>query len=188
MILDIRKRLTDHEPESLPSEHLQRDRAAVLVPVVHDLDVPRLMLTERAGALDSHGGEVAFPGGKADDSDSSLIETALRETHEEVGLNPGDVEVIGELRPFISKFGLLVTPYVGLIPPNYNYTMNEAEIAAVFEVPIDYLLKDPRIRTDIISRHGETHHVPAYDFEGFEIWGLTAMILREFLHVGMAGR
>lgn len=184
MIEDIRRRLQDHKPQLASGVHRQRGKAAVLVPVVDDVDSPRVLLTERAGSLDSHGGEVAFPGGKADESDDTLVMTALRETHEEIGLLPSDVEIIGELRPFTSKFGLLVTPYIGLIPPDYGYQINPREIEVVFEVPIAYLEQDPRVRTDVISRHGETHYVPAFEYEGFEIWGLTAIILCEFLHVG----
>ena len=185
MIEDIRQRLKDHQPLKAGREHLDRQRAAVLVPVIPDPDSPRVLLTERASSLGSHGGEVAFPGGKKDTSDLSLTDTALRETHEEIGLSPGEVEVIGELKPFVSKFGLLVTPYVGIVRPGISYRLNPHEIAAIFEVPVSYLLQDPRIRTDVISRHGQTHHVPAYEYEGHEIWGLTAMILLEFLSIGV---
>ena len=118
LVIDgIRKKIRQHEPVELDSAHNVRDRAAVLVPVIADPSSPRILLTERAGGLSSHGGEVAFPGGKEDRTDHSLEFTALRENEEEMGISPGDVDVLGSLRPFISKHGLLVTPYVGIVTP-----------------------------------------------------------------------
>ncbi len=124
---------------------------------------------------------MAWPGGKQDPQDSSLLHTALRETEEEIGLSPDSVEVLGELRPFVSKFGLLVTPYVGLVSEPQLLRPNPGELDAIFEVPVDWLQSDPRSDTDVISRHGESHQVPVYHYDGYHIWGLTAMILRELL-------
>ncbi len=180
---ELSLRVKAHEPVAPPGEHLQRGRAAVLVPLIAAADEPRILLTERATSLGKHSGEVAFPGGKQDDTDHSLEFTALRETEEEIGLATPEVDVIGELRPFVSKYGLLVSPYVGIVRDGHDYVPNPDEIAAIFEVPLSYIMEDPRIRTDVISRHGETHHVPAFRYEGFEIWGLTAMILVEFMKI-----
>lgn len=182
MIHHIRNSLRQHEPLQLDKKHDERKRAAVLVPIV-DASDPRILLTERAGSLDAHGGEVAFPGGREDETDTSLIHTALRETEEEVGLHAGAIEVVGELRPFISKYGLHVTPFVGLVPDAFRYSPNVDEIASIFEVPLYYFGATEPVRVDEISRHGETHRVEVYDFEGYEIWGLTAMILAEFFDV-----
>ena len=133
--------------------------------------------------LDAHAGEVAFPGGREDETDPSLIHTALRESEEEIGLLPRDVEIVGELRPFISKFGLHVTPFVGIIGCDLTYRPNPGEIASLFEVPIQYFDQSDPLRVDHIARHGESHQVKVYDYQGYEIWGLTAMILAEFLKV-----
>jgi 8-oxo-dGTP pyrophosphatase MutT (NUDIX family) len=135
--------------------------------------------------MDSHAGEVAWPGGKHDPEDGSLETTALRESHEEIGLLPERVTIVTELRPFISKYGLLVTPYVGLVEANVQLKANPAELDSIFQVPLSWLRSDPRTQTDIVSRHGETHEVPVYHYEGFRIWGLTAMILWEFMVKGM---
>jgi 8-oxo-dGTP pyrophosphatase MutT (NUDIX family) len=113
------------------------------------------------------------------------MHTALRESEEEIGLATDQVEVICELRPFISKFGLLVTPFVGLVEKDVRFRCNEDEIANIFRVPLNYLLDDPRTDTHIIERHGERHSVPEYHYEGFRIWGLTAMILLEFMIHGL---
>jgi 8-oxo-dGTP pyrophosphatase MutT (NUDIX family) len=182
LIDHIREKLSRHSPASLHAEHDDRRRAAVLVPVIEDSET-RILLTERAGNLVAHGGEVAFPGGMEDETDSSLVFTALRENEEEIGIQPGEVEIVGELRPFISKYGLHVTPYVGILSADLDYSPNPDEIASVFEVPLDYFGQAEPVRVDHISRHGESHRVAVYDFEGYEIWGLTAMILAEFLNV-----
>jgi 8-oxo-dGTP pyrophosphatase MutT (NUDIX family) len=183
LVDQIRQKLKTHQSIVLGEEHDSRKRAAVLVPIIHDKNEQRLLLTERAGSLSSHGGEVAFPGGKEDATDSSLEFTALRENQEELNIHPSTVEVIGELRPFISKYGLLVTPFVGVLSPGTTYLPNEGEIASVFEVPLSFFDQAEPIRVDDLTRHGERHLVPVYEFEGYEIWGLTAMIINEFLGV-----
>ena len=185
VIDDIRKNLRLHQPMRLDAVHAQRDRAAVLVPVLADREDLRILLTERAGSLSSHGGEVAFPGGKEDRTDHSLEFTALRENEEELGISPDDVDVIGSLRPFVSKYGLLVTPFVGIVSPKVELRPNRDEIASVFEVPLSYFYTAKPIRVDDISRHGESHQIPAYEFDGYEIWGLTSMIVVEFMKVGL---
>ncbi len=190
MINEIKKRLSsyhlaDSSYQPVDSGNkVERELAAVLLPIVMR-ERPALILTQRSSKLDAHGGEVAWPGGKKDESDESLVFTALRESEEEIGLRPGLVEIVCQLRPFISKFGLEVTPFVGLIPAGVELVSNDDEISSIFQVPLDYLLDDPRTDTDIIERHGERHVVPVYHYEGFKIWGLTAMILLEFMVHGL---
>jgi len=183
MINEIKKRLSSYHPADSGNK-ADREHAAVLLPIVMS-ESPALILTQRSSKLDSHGGEVAWPGGKKDEADESLVFTALRESEEEIGLRPSQVEIVCELRPFISKFGLEVTPFVGLIPAGVELERNEDEISRIFQVPLDYLLDDPRTDTDIIERNGERHSVPVYHYEGFKIWGLTAMILLEFMVHGL---
>jgi len=189
MIRDIKKRLNRYQPALLSDTALLKDnaprkQAAVLLPIVTSAN-PCLVLTERSSQLGSHAGEVAWPGGKQDETDSNLQMTALRESEEEIGLASQQVEVIAQLRPYISKFGLLVTPYVGLVSPDVSFVANEDEIASIFHVPLSYLLDDPRAVTNIIERHGERHIVPEYHYKGYRIWGLTSMILLEFMSHGM---
>jgi 8-oxo-dGTP pyrophosphatase MutT (NUDIX family) len=182
MLDKIRKNLERHQP--LGDDSFQGQKAAVLIPVTLS-DNPLLILTLRATDLTSHGGEVALPGGKHDLEDATLLQTALRETEEEIDLHSWDVEVVGQLKPFISKHGLLVTPFVGLVPEDVKLTPNLHELETIFRVPLNYLLTDPRTSTNVISRHGMTLRVPTYHYEGHRIWGLTAMILVEFLNVAL---
>lgn len=177
MINRLRERLKTYRFEPLNGD---RDRAAVLIPI----DItgePELILTLRSSNLDAHAGEVAWPGGRFDQEDQTLLRTALRESHEEIGLAPDQVEIIGELRPFISRFGLLVSPFVGLIESNTDLIANPDELEAIFKVPMAWLLDDPRTDTDIIERQGRTYSVPEYHYDGYRIWGLTSMILKELL-------
>ena len=180
MIEQLIQRLNTYEPGVSLEEEQNRDRAAVLLGIVIEKE-PTLILTQRASHMDSHAGEVAWPGGKQDPDDDSLQATALRESHEEIGLHPEHVNVVAELRPFISKFGLLVTPYVGFIEEPTELIANPDELDSIFHVPLSWLQADPRTQTDVISRHGETLKVPVYDYDGYRIWGLTAMILWEFM-------
>jgi len=188
MIDLIKERLAVYEAGPLAPPYLeQREQAAVLVPVVAAQE-PELILTLRPTAMNAHGGEVAWPGGRQDPGDRTLLYTARRETDEELGIAAHQIDIVGELRPFISKFGLLVTPFVGIVEEPVDLIPNPMEIEAVFSVPLSYLIDDPRSATDVIERHGERHDVPVYHFDGYKIWGLTAMILREFLNEAAGAR
>lgn len=182
MIEEIRQILKIHQPQTAEPKHRDRDRAAVLIPLIDDA-VVRILLTERAHSLDAHGGEVSLPGGREDEDDDSSLFTALRETEEEVGIRQDEVEVIGELRPFVSKYGLLVTPIVGVVASGISYQPSPNEIASIFEVPVGFFREAEPIRVDELNRQSEFNLVPAYDFKGFEIWGLTSLIINEFLRV-----
>ena len=183
MIELLRQRLNSYDRRFM-AEETGRDRAAVLLPI-EICDEPVLILTLRSSLLETHGGEVALPGGRHDDEDETLMDTALRETWEEIGLLPDKVEIVGELRSFVSKHGLLVTPFVGLIASRESLSPNPEEIAQIFKVPLTWLVRDERTDTNIIERHGETHRIPEYWYDGHRIWGLTSMILKELLVYGL---
>ncbi len=136
------RNLSRYKAETLLPDEQGRKRAAVLIPIV-DGPEPSVILTRRAARMDSHAGEVAWPGGKHDPEDGSLETTALRESHEEIGLLPERVTIVTELRPFISKYGLLVTPYVGLVEANVQLKANPAELDSIFQVPLSWLRSDP---------------------------------------------
>lgn len=151
---------------------------------------PELILTLRAGHLSSHSGEVALPGGKWEPGDRGLAQTALRESWEEVSLDPAQVQMLGALQPYNTRQGLRVTPFVGVVPAGISLVANPDEIAAIFHVPLLWFRDEHRIRTDIYRRGGELIWSPAYDFEGFEIWGFTARVVTDFLrdYAGISAR
>jgi 8-oxo-dGTP pyrophosphatase MutT (NUDIX family) len=125
---------------------------------------------------------VSYPGGKRDPSDSSLIATALRETHEEIGLPPDQVQVVAPLSQVMSRYGILVTPFVGVVPGDHPLDPNPDEIESVFRVPISFFLEDRRERTDTLSFLNHTLYVPCYRWERYQIWGLSAVVLVDFLN------
>ena len=181
MLDELRQRLQAHSPAALPSDR-SFPEAAVLVPITRGAE-PQLVLTLRASGLATHGGEVAFPGGRRDPEDESLVFTALREAQEEVGLEPALVEVVGPLSTQISRHGIKVTPYVGLIPERVEFRANRAEIDALFQVPLAFFRDDPREITHRIDYLGHSWYVPSYRYAGFKIWGLTAMMVVELVNL-----
>ncbi|WP_404296550.1 CoA pyrophosphatase [Halomonas sp.] len=180
MLENLRERLQAHRPRRVI---LRLPEAAVLMPIV-DRPEPTLLFTRRAAHLNTHGGQVAFPGGKREVGDSDLLATALRESHEEIALPPYRVKLLGQLSDVVSLHGIRVTPYVGLIPPNLPLVADPSELDAIFEVPLAHFLEDRRHHTDVIPVDGRPWYVPNYQVDGHVIWGLSAMMLVELLAEG----
>ncbi|WP_114417575.1 CoA pyrophosphatase [Marinospirillum perlucidum] len=178
----LRQNLAGHQPSQL--EGIDYPQAAVLLPITREPD-PQLIFTRRAGHLSTHSGQVAFPGGKRDPEDPSLVATALREAEEEIGLEPEQVEVLGALGELISLHGIRVTPYVGLIPASLELVPCEDELDAIFSVPLRWFAEDQRSHTDQIQVADRCLYVPSYQWQEYRIWGLSAMMLVELLQVGL---
>ncbi|MDV2080058.1 NUDIX hydrolase [Marinobacter xestospongiae] len=175
----LTERLAGYAPRQLALDYPE---AGVLVPVTDNPGNPELVFTLRSANLKTHRGQVAFPGGKRDSDDASLTATALRETHEEIGLAPDLVQVVAPLSQVMSRHGILVTPFVGVIPKHSELMANPAEIESIFQVPIEFFLADERERTDVITFLNHTLHVPCYRWDRYQIWGLSAIILVDFLN------
>ncbi len=156
-------------------------KAAVLIALT-DVENPEVIYTLRSNKVSSHQGEVSFPGGMQEESDTSLIITALRESEEEIGLPQNCVKILGSLDTMVSRFNVSVTPFVGVIPGDVELNTSSEEIEACFRVPLSFLLKDKRYRNDEVNRNGETFYMPAYKYSSYVIWGLTAMITVNFLN------
>lgn len=182
MLENLRERLQAHRPHRVG---LRLPEAAVLLPIV-DRPEPTLLFTRRADHLNTHSGQVAFPGGKREPQDSDLLATALRESREEIALPPERVELLGRLSDVVSLHGLRVTPWVGLIPPDLPLVPDPGELDAIFEVPLSHFLEDQRTHTDVIRVDGRDYYVPSYRTDGHVIWGLSAMMLVELLAEGFA--
>lgn len=157
--------------------------AAVLVPIVQR-ERPTVLLTERTAHLSTHKGQVAFPGGRTDPEDLDAAATALREAHEEVGLEPGRVEVLGSLPIYVTGSSFIVTPVVALVRPGFALQPNPHEVADVFEVPLDFLLNPAHHERHALEWQGlrrEWFAMPYQDGERQRyIWGATAAMLRNF--------
>lgn len=152
-------------------------QAAVLIPVVAR-EKPGLLLTRRSRELRKHAGQVAFPGGMQDESDVSLVATALREAQEEVGIDPAEVRVIGQLPPVTSSTGFSVTPVVGIISPEIKLQINPDEVESGFEMPLEEALRLNRYASLEIHRAGQKHPVWLSVYQEYLVWGMTAGIIR----------
>lgn len=152
---------------------------------------PSVLLTVRTAQLSSHSGQVALPGGRQDTQDADEIATALREAHEEVGLHPDCVSVLGCLPVYVTGTGYRVTPVVALLNPAMQLTANPQEVADLFEVPLAHLMDPANHRRHAVQWRGVTREwfsMP-YDTEHRQrlIWGATAGILRHLYHFLSAG-
>jgi len=159
--------------------------AAVLVPLFLRNGAYHLLLTKRTDHLLHHGGEISFPGG-ALNPEERPEQGALRETWEEVGIHPGQVEILGVLDDFSSIHNYLVTPLVGIIPGDYPYSVNHDEIERIIEAPVAHFLDPAVLRMEPREWQGHFFTVRHYDFRGDDIWGLTAAILAQFLEIVFA--
>ena len=181
MIEDIKYKLNLHNSEK-PSGQPQ---ASVLIAILNYgkyIESPEIIFTQRSSHLSTHSGEVSFPGGKADKTDSSLFDTALRESNEEINLNSKDVTELGKLNYLISRHKIEVNPFIASVDHPQALQPNE-EIQEIFTVPLDFLLDLKNIQRENIERHGSVWLVPTWNIKDQKIWGLTAMITVNFLNV-----
>lgn len=131
-----------------------------------------------------HSGQVSFPGGKFDEVDETLIETALRETHEEIGIDTDQINIIGPITPlYIPVSNMMVTPVIGFIESLPALNPNVQEVEYTITVSIDELINPKNKSVKIISAHGKQITAPYYNVSNETIWGATAMILSEFLEI-----
>jgi 8-oxo-dGTP pyrophosphatase MutT (NUDIX family) len=150
--------------------------AAVLVAVT-DRDDPGVILTQRTEHLRKHAGQIAFPGGRIDSGDSGAIEAALREAEEEIALPRSAVTVIGETDPYHTITGFQVTPVIGVIPPDLVLRANDAEVAALFEVPLSFLLEPTNHLEQAVEWQGRERHYYEITYGDRRIWGATAAMI-----------
>lgn len=151
--------------------------AAVLVPIIARPE-KTLLLTERTAHLAAHAGQIAFPGGKIETHDSGPLAAALREANEEIGLDTRFISPLGYLEPYRTGTGYLITPLVALVEPGFTLDPDPSEVAAVFEVPLPFLMDANNHRIDSRNWLGAERRFYAMPFEQHYIWGATAGIIR----------
>jgi 8-oxo-dGTP pyrophosphatase MutT (NUDIX family) len=178
-------------PEWLPEITIERlvrpmtgplTDAAVLLPIVLRDDGPTLLFTQRAAHLTAHAGQISFPGGRMEAYDASPIETALRETEEEIGLDRSHIDVIGTLPEYHTGTGFRVTPVVAIVQPPFEMRADPFEVAEIFEVPLSFLMNGmhhQRRTADFVTGPRTFYVMP---YERFFIWGATAGMLRNLFH------
>lgn len=151
--------------------------AAVLIPVVAHPE-PTVILTTRTAHLADHAGQVAFPGGKIETDDDSPAAAALREAHEEIGLEASFVEPIGYLDVYMTTRGFRIVPTIARVSPGFSLTLNREEVEDAFEVPLAFLMELTNHQRRSRDWEGMTRHYYAIPFGERDIWGVTAGILR----------
>jgi 8-oxo-dGTP pyrophosphatase MutT (NUDIX family) len=154
--------------------------AGVLVPIMQRSAGLSILLTRRSTDLRHHAGQVSFPGGRMESHDEDVCATALRETHEEVGIAPHQVDVIGYLKSMPTITGFAVTPIVGLVGDDVELLVDHTEVEYTFELPLDYLLEDGN--DQLVKREwgGETFRAREFHYGGERVWGATAYMLLAF--------
>ncbi len=184
---DLRRVLLSAE-EAIALEVRGRTTAAVLVPLYLQDDELHAVFTKRREDLRRHAGEISFPGGRCEEGEDDLRATALREAHEEVGLPPEAVEIVGALQPTPTiATGYAVYPFVGLIEPGRAWTLSPREVAEVIELPLSSLLSGYGRRR--LIRRGLPIRTDTYLVGEHLIWGATARILADlFDRIEQAGR
>lgn len=157
--------------------------AAVLVPLVDHVEGMTVLLTRRTDSLSSHAGQISFPGGGLETGDNSPEDTALRETEEEIGIAPTQIELVGRLKAHDTRTGFRVLPVVGLLRPPLSPTPDPSEVASIFEVPLAFILDPANHRLELHPDGGANRQYRAVPYGEHYIWGLTARVLFDLLHV-----
>jgi len=178
-ILSQRERSIIRDPRFHP--------AGVLVLLFENAGEYSILFTKRTDRVEHHKGEISFPGGAYDEEDKTVEFTALRETHEEIGVRIQDVEILGKLDDMVTRSNFAVTPFVGMIPYPYDFKISELEVAELLEVPISHLLDVKNLVQESRIYNSVSHVVQSYKYKDHVIFGATAMMLRQFLDLVFAG-
>lgn len=157
---------------------MERQQAAVLVPVIDHEPEATLLFTERTGGLRRHAGQISFPGGRIDPEDAGPEAAALREANEEIGLDPKFVETLCRAPDYLTGSGFHVTPVVAIVHPGFALALNPDEVADAFEVPLSFLMDPANHRTGSRIWNGARRYFFEMPFEDRHIWGITAGIVR----------
>jgi 8-oxo-dGTP pyrophosphatase MutT (NUDIX family) len=178
----IRAKLAALTPRRLPGEY--RSEAAVLMLLFEKRGEPHFLLTRRTEEVQTHKGQISFPGGMRDGSES-LEQTALRETFEEVGIEPEQIEILGRFHEYLSSTDYRVTPFAGYIDGPFITKPQTTEVAEILFVPFSVFLDPGLLRTERMLHRGRMIDVYFYSYGTHQIWGLTARIIRDFLEIGI---
>ncbi|MGE0423126.1 MAG: CoA pyrophosphatase [Reyranellaceae bacterium] len=157
--------------------------AAVLVPLVDRVGVLSVLLTQRTENMPSHAGQIAFPGGRKQAEDDSLVITALRETEEEVGIDRSFVDVVGSIDTYVTRTGYAVTPVVGFVRPAFTLKPDPREVADIFEVPLDFFLDPANHHVHSRTWQGRERRYYAMPYGERYVWGATAGMIKNLYHI-----
>jgi len=165
--------------------HSDLKSAAVLIPIlekkINDNDTQlNILFTKRAEHLKHHGGQISFPGGKAEHFDDNLISTAIREAQEEIGLKTDTIEIIGQLHPYQTISGYIVTPIIAFVAEQ-NFIIDHNEVSEIFQVPLHHFLNKDNHHSIHIRQKSIHHQVHFMPYQDYNIWGATAAMLKDLM-------
>ena len=178
ILTTLKSKLDSYSPNGSLEDYPQ---AAVLIICYESEGELFIVMTERSKKLPRHPGEVAYPGGKREKNDTSLIQTALREASEEIDLDESKIKIIGEIDTLKSKFGLSVTPFIAVSNEKLSLKANSNEVEDIFHIPLSFFTNKPNISEKVTNYKGETFKTPVFNFEKYKIWGLTLAFTINFL-------
>ncbi len=159
-------------------------RAAVLLPLLESSRGVEILLTRRTNEVKSHRGQVSFPGGTVSPADEGVIDTALRETEEEIGLSRSQIKILGTLPPISTvSTGYFVYPSVATLLPPLNFKLNTREVKEIFTVPVEFILSEQNWRLDPVETQDGTFTTFYFRYQGYLVWGMTARLLRKFKEI-----
>ena len=180
LLQQIRDFLAGYQPARLSV--VDTTPAAVLLLLYEKDGEPHILLTRRTDHVEHHKGETSFPGGAFDAEDADLMTTALRETEEEIGVRPRDVEVLGRLDDIVTITDFLVSPFVGVLTSaDYPFVVNAHEVAELVEVPLRHLMDERNLARSMHPFRDRVVPILTYSYGDHRIWGATARILKGFL-------
>jgi 8-oxo-dGTP pyrophosphatase MutT (NUDIX family) len=171
------ERFSDHDLNVPPKTPRKLRQAAVLVPLVEHPEGLSVLLTQRTDHLHDHAGQISFPGGRVEPQDNGVIEAALRETEEEIGLSGKFIDVVGYLDNYETVTGYLITPVVAFVTPGFSLAIDDFEVADAFEVPLDFLLNPQNHQIHMGIRRGLKRRYYVFEYQNRYIWGATAGML-----------
>ncbi len=157
--------------------------AGVLLPIFLKDETPHILFTKRTDKVEHHKGEISFPGGMKNDDDNNILQTALRETSEEIGVTENNIEILGALDDVPTVTGFNISPFAGVIPFPYELKINREEIERIIEVPLSLLMIEKKWSETFREYKGDMLKTYFFDFNGDVIWGATAGILKGFIEI-----
>jgi 8-oxo-dGTP pyrophosphatase MutT (NUDIX family) len=182
MEAELKTFLSQRDKETITEK--ARVPSAVLVPLYKENGKYHIVFIRRSITVPTHQGQIAFPGGARHKDDKTLLETALRETEEEIGVRQSDVKVLGELDDQITTTSnFVLTPFVGVIPWPYEFKLCKAEVEKLIFIPIPFLQEKSHRKPEMEIFNGQEYPSFAYYYHGKRIWGATARVLYKFLEI-----
>jgi 8-oxo-dGTP pyrophosphatase MutT (NUDIX family) len=176
----IRNCLSSLTPRKIENGYVRE--AAVLMPIFKTDSEYHMLLTRRTEDVQTHKGQISFPGGMREEKET-LLETALRETHEEIGIENGSIEPLGRFHDYISITQYRVTPFVGIVRTPFKTRRQVTEVAEILHVPFRVFLDPAKLRVEWNKFPGREPDVYFYSHGNHEIWGLTARIIKDFFEI-----